>query len=87
MHGGGEAAIITEWKRLAEQEPDGVLRSAYAVLALTFAELTKGLVTNQHNDAAGGDLVAAYKWYNLVTGHNGCPFNSQIVPFRARSLD
>ena len=47
MHGGGEAAIITEWKRLAEQEPDGVLRSAYAVLALTFAELTKGLVAWQ----------------------------------------
>ena len=47
MHGGGEAAIITEWKRLAEQEPDGALRSAYAVLALTFAELTKGLVAWQ----------------------------------------
>lgn len=37
-------AIITEWKRLAESEPDGALRSAYAGLALVFAELTKGLV-------------------------------------------
>ena len=47
MHGGGADVIITEWKRLAEQEPDAVLRSAYAVLALTFAELTKGLVAWQ----------------------------------------
>ena len=47
MHGGGEEAIITEWKRLAELESDGVLRSAYAALALTFAELTKGLVAWQ----------------------------------------
>jgi len=47
MHGGGEAAIITEWKRLAEAEPDAVLRSVYAALALTFAELTKGLVAWQ----------------------------------------
>jgi hypothetical protein len=37
-------AIITEWKRLAESEPDTALRSAYAGLAVVFAELTKGLV-------------------------------------------
>jgi hypothetical protein len=47
MHGGGEAAIIVEWMRLAEQEADAVLRSVYAALALTFAELTKGLVAWQ----------------------------------------
>jgi hypothetical protein len=47
MHGGGESAIIAEWKRLAEQEPDSVLRSVYAALALTFAELTKALVAWQ----------------------------------------
>jgi hypothetical protein len=39
MHGAEESAIIEEWKRLAEQEPDSRLRSEYAGLALVFAEL------------------------------------------------
>ena len=43
----GVEPIIRQWKRLAETEPDDVLRSVYAVLALTFAELTKGLVAWQ----------------------------------------
>jgi hypothetical protein len=44
MRGGALPDIIAEWKVLAAAEPDGPLRSAYAVLALTFAELTRGLV-------------------------------------------
>lgn len=44
MRGGDLPDMIAEWKQLAAAEPDGPLRSAYAVLALTFAELTKGLV-------------------------------------------
>jgi hypothetical protein len=44
MRGSDLPAIIAEWKVLAAAEPDGPLRSAYAVLALTLAELTRGLV-------------------------------------------
>jgi hypothetical protein len=40
MRGAGEASIIEEWKRLAQEEPKGEWRSEYGVLASTFAELT-----------------------------------------------
>src|SRR3954462_11843173 len=40
MHGAGEAGIIEQWKQLAATEPDSQLRSAYAGLALIFAELS-----------------------------------------------
>jgi hypothetical protein len=40
MRGGGEAGVIDEWKRLAEQETDERRRKEYAGLALVFAELT-----------------------------------------------
>jgi len=40
MHGGGEAAIIAQWKRLAEAEPDPRRRADYGSLALVFSELT-----------------------------------------------
>jgi hypothetical protein len=39
MHGGGEAAIIAQWKRVAEAEPDARRRADYGGLALVFAEL------------------------------------------------
>ena len=39
MHGGGDVRTIEEWKRIANLEPDGRLRSIYASLALVFAEL------------------------------------------------
>jgi hypothetical protein len=38
MQGGGEAAIIQEWVRLASAEPDGRRRADYGGLALVFAE-------------------------------------------------
>jgi hypothetical protein len=41
MRGAEEAGIIEEWKRLAEQEPDGTARSDFGGLALVFAELTQ----------------------------------------------
>ena len=44
MRGGSLPGIITEWKRLAGQEPDGPLRSTYAGLTLVFAEAAGGLV-------------------------------------------
>src|SRR5437879_6576395 len=40
MQGGAEAAIIEQWKHLAEQEPDARRRADYGGLALVFAELT-----------------------------------------------
>src|SRR6185437_5500518 len=39
MRGGGEAGIITEWIRLALEEPSTPRRGDYAGLALVFAEL------------------------------------------------
>mgnify|MGYP001279910951 CR=1 FL=1 len=45
---GADLPVIMEWKRLAEPEPDSTLRSAYASVALVFAELTKGLVLWQN---------------------------------------
>jgi hypothetical protein len=39
MRGGGEAAIIEEWKRLADLEPDQRIRLEYPADALIFAEL------------------------------------------------
>jgi hypothetical protein len=39
MHGGGEPAIINQWKQLAAGEADGLLRSQYVGLALVFADL------------------------------------------------
>lgn len=39
MRGAGEAAVIDEWKRLADLEPDPRVRLDYAVDALVFAEL------------------------------------------------
>jgi hypothetical protein len=39
MRGGGEPALIEEWKRLADLEPDPRVRLEYAVDALMFAEL------------------------------------------------
>jgi hypothetical protein len=38
LQGGGEMAIIQEWIRLADPEPDRKLRADYAGLALVFAE-------------------------------------------------
>jgi hypothetical protein len=38
MVGGGEAATVQEWKRLAEQEPNEQRRKEYAGLAAVFAE-------------------------------------------------
>ncbi len=40
MHGGGEAAIISQGVQLAQAEPDRRLRADYGGLALVFAELT-----------------------------------------------
>jgi hypothetical protein len=40
MRGACEWAIIKEWRRLAEQEPNSRLRADYGGLALVFAELT-----------------------------------------------
>src|SRR5258708_6839853 len=39
MHGGGEPAMIEEWKRLALTEPDEEKLRAYAGLALVIAGL------------------------------------------------
>jgi hypothetical protein len=39
MRGGGESAIIEEWKRLADLEPDQQVRLQYAADARVFAEL------------------------------------------------
>jgi hypothetical protein len=38
MAGGGEAAVVQEWVRLAREEPNSQRRSEYAGLALIFAE-------------------------------------------------
>ncbi len=45
MRGGGDAAIIAEWRRLASQERNASGRADFGALALTFAELAtrKGL--------------------------------------------
>lgn len=39
MRGGGQSAIIEEWKRLADLEPDQQVRLQYAAAARVFAEL------------------------------------------------
>jgi hypothetical protein len=39
MRGGGESAIIEEWKRLADLDPDPRVRLEYAADALVFADL------------------------------------------------
>ncbi len=41
MRGGGDAAIIAEWRRLASQERNASGRADFGALALTFAELAK----------------------------------------------
>jgi hypothetical protein len=41
MRGGGQAAIIEEWKQAAAAEPDSEVRATLGGLALVFAELTK----------------------------------------------
>jgi hypothetical protein len=38
MRGGGEPALVAEWRRLAEAEPDEARRAEYAGLALVFTE-------------------------------------------------
>jgi hypothetical protein len=38
MAGAGDPAVVTEWARLAREEPDAERRTLYAVLALVFAE-------------------------------------------------
>jgi hypothetical protein len=43
MHDGSELRTIMQWQDLASTEPDSGLRSAYASLALVFAELTDSL--------------------------------------------
>lgn len=47
MAGGGEPALIEEWKRLALMEPNVQRRQTYRALALVFAELAKELVNWQ----------------------------------------
>jgi hypothetical protein len=44
MKGGDSLQRIEEWKRLAARIPEPEKRLLYAALALTFAELTKGLI-------------------------------------------
>ncbi len=41
MRGGGEAATVAEWRRLADAEPDAVRRGNYGGLARVFANLIK----------------------------------------------
>jgi len=41
MRGGKNVAIIHQWKRVAEAEPDERKRDAYASLALVFSDVTK----------------------------------------------
>jgi len=43
MHEGTGSSIIKQWQELAEKEPASEVRSAYATLALVFAELTNSL--------------------------------------------
>ena len=43
MQGGTESSIIKQWQELAAKEPDSGFRSAYAALALVFAELKESL--------------------------------------------
>jgi len=43
MAGGGEPALIEEWKQVAMKEPDAGRRATYRDMALVFAELTRGL--------------------------------------------
>lgn len=47
MTGGGDLALIEEWKRAALREPDAGRRALYRDLALVFAELAKELVNWQ----------------------------------------
>jgi hypothetical protein len=48
MKGGGEPALIEEWKRVAETEPEIHKRVAYRDRALVFAELAGRLVNWQN---------------------------------------
>ncbi len=48
MRGGGEPALIEEWKRVVMKETSAEKRALYRDLALVFAELIKGLVNWQH---------------------------------------
>src|SRR5262249_3957852 len=41
MRGASDPAIITEWRRLVEAEPQGRLRADFVGLALVFAELVR----------------------------------------------
>jgi hypothetical protein len=47
MAGGGQPALIEEWKRVTLTEPDANKREKFAALALVFAELTRELVNWQ----------------------------------------
>jgi hypothetical protein len=47
MAGGGEPALIEEWKQVAQREPDAQRRATYRDFALVFAELTRELVNWQ----------------------------------------
>jgi hypothetical protein len=47
MAGGGDLALIEEWKRVALMEPDAQRRALYRDFALVFAELAKELVNWQ----------------------------------------
>jgi hypothetical protein len=45
--GGGEPALIEQWKQVALREPDAQRRATYRDMALVFAELTRDLVNWQ----------------------------------------
>jgi len=47
MAGGGEPALIEEWKQVALREPDAGRRATYRDMALVFAELTRELINWQ----------------------------------------
>lgn len=47
MAGGGDRGLIEDWKKVAGEEPDAELRSAYGLIALVFAELTATFVSWQ----------------------------------------
>jgi hypothetical protein len=47
LAGGGEPALIEEWKQVALREPDVGRRATYRDMALVFAELTRELVNWQ----------------------------------------
>jgi hypothetical protein len=47
MAGGGEPALIEDWKQVARREPDAERRATFRDFALVFAELTPDLVNWQ----------------------------------------